>query len=183
MPSSAGLRTSALIARVGMASTALRLALHALVESRHIYTFGRPPPPLLSLPSRRCSRCCEERWTVDTEIRHGEWHRRIGRRLGQMTVRRSSAPDRIGKLVIEHIKDGCARILANDLVRDPELLTPFRMYMDRRGDDLSRCRYHYASTSPSTVSDAGNGSERRELALMIPRREFSSKHGSRRDRR
>jgi len=108
-----------LIARVGIGLDSVALAT---ARSRGIavtYTPSAPSPAVAELALAQMLALLRRTATVDTEIRHGEWHRRIGRRLGRMTVGVIGA-GRIGKLVIEHIKGWSARILANDLVRDPE---------------------------------------------------------------
>jgi D-3-phosphoglycerate dehydrogenase len=56
---------------------------------------------------------------VDREIRRSVWRRRIGRRLGLMTVGVIGV-GRIGRLVINHLKGWSPRILANDLNVDAE---------------------------------------------------------------
>ncbi len=108
-----------LIARVGIGLDSVALAT---ARSRGIavtYTPSAPSPAVAELAVAQMLALLRRTVTVDTEIRHGEWHRRIGRRLGRMTVGVIGA-GRIGRLVIEHVKGWSARILANDLVRDPE---------------------------------------------------------------
>jgi D-3-phosphoglycerate dehydrogenase / 2-oxoglutarate reductase len=108
-----------LIARVGIGLDSVALGS---ARSRGIavtYTPSAPSPAVAELAIAQMLALLRRTVTVDTEIRHGEWHRRIGRRLGRMTVGVIGA-GRIGRLVIEHVKGWSARILANDLVRDPE---------------------------------------------------------------
>ena len=108
-----------LIARVGIGLDSVALAA---ARSRGIavtYTPSAPSPAVAELAVAQMLALLRRTVTVDKEIRHAAWHRRIGRRLGLMTVGVIGV-GRIGRLVIEHVKGWSARILANDLVRDPE---------------------------------------------------------------
>jgi D-3-phosphoglycerate dehydrogenase len=108
-----------LIARVGIGldSVALQAA-----RSRGIavtYTPSAPSPAVAELAIGQMLALLRQTFTVDHEIRDGIWRRRIGRRLGLMTVGIIGV-GRIGRLVIGHIRNWSPRILANDLKRDPE---------------------------------------------------------------
>ena len=108
-----------LIARVGIGldSVALQAA-----RSRGIaitYTPSAPSPAVAELAVGQMLALLRKTLAVDHEIRDGIWRRRIGRRLGLMTVGIIGV-GRIGKLVIGHIQNLSPRILAHDLKRDPE---------------------------------------------------------------
>jgi D-3-phosphoglycerate dehydrogenase len=108
-----------LIARVGIGldSVALRAA-----RSRGIavtYTPSAPSPAVAELAMAQMLALLRKTQSVNREIRDGAWHRRIGRRLGLMTVGIIGV-GRIGKLIIGHLRNWSPRILANDLIRDSE---------------------------------------------------------------
>src|SRR5262245_11711497 len=108
-----------LIARVGIGldSVALRAA-----RSRGImvtYTPSAQSPAVAELTVGQMLALLRRTPTVDREMRRGIWQRRIGRRLGLMTVGIIGV-GRIGRLVIEHLKGWSPRILANDLKPDAE---------------------------------------------------------------
>jgi D-3-phosphoglycerate dehydrogenase len=108
-----------LIARVGIGldSVALRAARRRGIAVT--YTPSAPSPAVAELTVGQMLALLRKTAAVDREIREGRWHRRIGRRLGLMTVGIIGV-GRIGRLVIGHIKNWSPRILANDLKRDLE---------------------------------------------------------------
>ena len=108
-----------LIAHVGIGLD--NIALSA-ARSRGIavtYTPAAPSPAVAELAVGQMLSLLRRTFTADREIRNGVWHRRIGRRLGLMTVGIIGA-GRIGRLVIGHLQGWSPRILANDLAIDPE---------------------------------------------------------------
>jgi len=108
-----------LIARVGIGldSVALRAARNRGIAVT--YTPSAPSPGVAELAVAQMLALLRKTVTVDDEIREGIWRRRIGRRLGLMTVGIIGV-GRIGRLVIGHIKNWSPRILANDLKQDPD---------------------------------------------------------------
>jgi D-3-phosphoglycerate dehydrogenase len=106
-----------LIARVGIGldSVALRAA-----QARGIavtYTPAAPSPAVAELAVAQMLALLRHTATANREIRDGVWKRRIGRRLGLMTVGVIGV-GRIGRRVIQHIKGWSPQILANDLKED-----------------------------------------------------------------
>jgi D-3-phosphoglycerate dehydrogenase len=106
-----------LIARVGIGldSVALRAA-----QARGIavtYTPAAPSPAVAELAVAQMLALLRQTPTANREIREGIWKRRIGRRLGLMTVGVIGV-GRIGRRVIQHIKGWSPQILANDLKED-----------------------------------------------------------------
>jgi D-3-phosphoglycerate dehydrogenase len=106
-----------LIARVGIGldSVALRAA-----QARGIavtYTPEAPSPAVAELAVAQMLALLRHTATANREIREGIWKRRIGRRLGLMTVGVIGV-GRIGRRVIQHIKGWSPQILANDLKED-----------------------------------------------------------------
>jgi D-3-phosphoglycerate dehydrogenase len=106
-----------LIARVGIGldSVALRAA-----QARGIavtYTPAAPSPAVAELAVAQMLALLRHTATANHEIREGIWKRRIGRRLGLMTVGVIGV-GRIGRRVIQHIKGWSPQILAHDLKED-----------------------------------------------------------------
>jgi D-3-phosphoglycerate dehydrogenase len=109
-----------LIARVGIGldSVDLRAA-----RSRNIlvtYTPSAPSPAVAELALAQMLALLRKTTLVDREMRHGTWHRHIGRRLGLMTVGIIGV-GRIGRLLLKHLQGWSPRILVNDLLVDQEL--------------------------------------------------------------
>jgi D-3-phosphoglycerate dehydrogenase / 2-oxoglutarate reductase len=108
-----------LIARVGIGLDSVALGA---ARSRGIavtYTPSAQSPAVAELTVGQMLALLRRTFTVDREMRRGVWQRRIGRRLGLMTVGVIGA-GRIGRLVIEHLKGWSPRVLANDLKPDAE---------------------------------------------------------------
>jgi D-3-phosphoglycerate dehydrogenase len=106
-----------LIARVGIGldSVALRGA-----RSRGIavtYTPAAPSPAVAELAVGQMLALLRQTPTANREIREGIWRRRIGRRLGLMTVGVVGV-GRIGRRVIKHLKGWSPQILAHDIRED-----------------------------------------------------------------
>jgi D-3-phosphoglycerate dehydrogenase len=108
-----------LIARVGIGLDSVALRAARSLGIAVTYTPSAPSPAVAELAIAQMLALLRKTPTVDREIRDGAWHRRIGRRLGLMTVGIIGV-GRIGKLVIGHIRNWSPRILANDLIRDSE---------------------------------------------------------------
>jgi len=109
-----------LIARVGIGldSVALRAA-----RARNIavtYTPAAPSPAVAELAIGQMLALLRGTATANREVRQGIWKRRIGRRLGLMTVGVIGV-GRIGRLVIQRLQGWSPRILAHDLVEDTNL--------------------------------------------------------------
>lgn len=106
-----------LIARVGIGldSVALRAA-----RTRGIavtYTPAAPSPAVAELAVGQMLALLRHTPAANREIREGIWRRRIGRRLGLMTVGVIGV-GRIGRRVIQHLKGWSPQILANDIRED-----------------------------------------------------------------
>jgi D-3-phosphoglycerate dehydrogenase len=106
-----------LIARVGIGldSVALRAA-----RARGIavtYTPAAPSPAVAELAVGQMLALLRQTPTANQEIREGIWKRRIGRRLGLMTVGVIGV-GRIGRRVIQHLKGWSPQILAHDIRED-----------------------------------------------------------------
>jgi D-3-phosphoglycerate dehydrogenase len=106
-----------LIARVGIGldSVALRAA-----RARGIavtYTPAAPSPAVAELAVGQMLALLRQTPLADREIRAGLWRRRIGRRLGLMTVGVIGV-GRIGRRVIQHLKGWSPQILAHDIRED-----------------------------------------------------------------
>lgn len=109
-----------LIARVGIGLDSVALEAARRRGILVTYTPSAPSPAVAELAVGQMLSLLRGTVSVDREIRNGIWHRRIGRRLGLMTVGVIGV-GRIGRLVIDHINGWCARILANDINRDSKL--------------------------------------------------------------
>jgi D-3-phosphoglycerate dehydrogenase len=108
-----------LIARVGIGldSVALRAA-----RTRGIavtYTPSAPSPAVAELAIGQMLALLRHTPAANQEIREGIWRRRIGRRLGLMTVGVIGV-GRIGRRVIQHLKGWSPQILANDIREDTD---------------------------------------------------------------
>ena len=108
-----------LIARVGIGLDSVALDAARARGIAVTYTPSAPSPAVAELTVGQMLAVLRRTVPVDNEIRRGEWHRRIGRRLGLMTVGVIGV-GRIGRLVIGHIQSWGARILANDFKQDAE---------------------------------------------------------------
>jgi D-3-phosphoglycerate dehydrogenase / 2-oxoglutarate reductase len=109
-----------LIARVGIGLDSVDLGA---ARSRGIavtYTPSAPSTAVAELAIGQMLALLRRTFIADREIRSGVWHRRIGRRLGLVTVGVIGV-GRIGRLLIHHLKNWSPRILANDLKTDAEL--------------------------------------------------------------
>jgi len=106
-----------LIARVGIGldSVALRAA-----QARGIavtYTPAAPSPAVAELAVGQMLTLLRQTAIANQELRAGIWRRRIGRRLGLMTVGVIGV-GRIGRRVIQHLSGWSPQILAHDLRED-----------------------------------------------------------------
>jgi len=108
-----------LIAHVGIGLDNIALAAARLRGIAVTYTPAAPSPAVAELTVGQMLALLRRTVTADREMRHGVWKRRIGRRLGLMTVGIIGV-GRIGRLVIGHLQGWSPRILANDLIPDPE---------------------------------------------------------------
>jgi len=106
-----------LIARVGIGLDSVALQAARRRGIAITYTPSAPSPAVAELTIGQMLALLRKTVLVDREIRGGEWNRRIGRRLGLMTVGIIGV-GRIGRLVIGHLKGWSPRILANDLKPD-----------------------------------------------------------------
>ena len=106
-----------LIARVGIGldSVALRAARKRGIAVT--YTPAAPSPAVAELAVGQMLALLRQTPTANREIREGIWRRRIGRRLGLMTVGVIGV-GRIGRRVIQHLKGWSPQILANDIRED-----------------------------------------------------------------
>ena len=106
-----------LIARVGIGldSVALRAAKARGIQIT--YTPAAPSPGVAELTVGQMLALLRQTPMADREIRQGGWKRRIGRRLGLMTVGVIGV-GRIGRRVIQHLKGWSPQILAHDLRED-----------------------------------------------------------------
>jgi D-3-phosphoglycerate dehydrogenase len=154
-----------LIARVGIGLDSVALRAARKRDIAVTYTPSAPSPAVAELAVAQMLALLRKTMTADREIREGVWRRRIGRRLGQMTVGIIGV-GRIGRLVIGHLQGWSPRILANDLRRDLDF------------SRLSRCVWTDADTIyrdadiislhvPLTDRTRGMVGER-ELAMMKP---------------
>lgn len=108
-----------LIARVGIGLDSVSLSAARSREIAVTYTPSAPSPAVAELAVGQMLALLRKTVSVDREIRDGIWRRRIGRRLGLMTVGIIGV-GRIGRLVINHIKGWSPRILVNDLRPDED---------------------------------------------------------------
>ena len=108
-----------LIARVGIGLDSVALNVARSLGIAVTYTPSAPSPGVAELTIGQMLALLRRTVTADSEIRRGVWQRRIGRRLGLMTVGVIGV-GRIGRLVIEHLRGWGTRVLANDLKRDLE---------------------------------------------------------------
>lgn len=108
-----------LIARVGIGLDSVALNAARARGIAVTYTPSAPSPGVAELTIGQMLALLRKTIAADSEIRRGVWHRRIGRRLGAVTVGVIGV-GRIGRLVIERLQGWAARILANDLQRDAE---------------------------------------------------------------
>ena len=111
-----------LIARVGIGLDSVALTAARSLGIAVTYTPSAPSAAVAELAIGQMLALLRHTMRVDGEIRRSVWRRRIGRRLGLMTVGVIGV-GRIGRLVINHLKGWSPCILANDLKVDPEFST------------------------------------------------------------
>jgi D-3-phosphoglycerate dehydrogenase len=111
-----------MIARVGIGLDSVDLRAARARGIAVTYTPSAPSPAVAELVIGQMLASLRHTLTADREIREGGWRRRIGRRLGLMTVGIIGV-GRIGRLVIERLQGWSPRILANDLHRDEDFAT------------------------------------------------------------
>src|SRR5215831_19048133 len=78
------------------------------------YTPSAPSPAVSELAIGQMLALVRETPAADRDIRNGKWNRRIGRRLGLLTVGVIGV-GRVGRLVIQQLQAWRPRVLANDL--------------------------------------------------------------------
>src|SRR5215471_6283332 len=108
-----------LIAHTGIGLDNIPLAA---VRARGIavtYTPSAPSPAVAELTIGQILALLRKTPDADRGMREGIWDRRIGRRLGQLTVGVIGV-GRVGRLVIQRLQGWSPRILANDLIVDHE---------------------------------------------------------------
>src|SRR5262249_50260831 len=106
-----------LIAHTGIGLDNIPLAA---VRARRIaitYTPSAPSPAVAELTIGQILALLRKTPDADRGMREGIWDRRIGRRLGQLTVGVIGV-GRVGRLVIQRLQGWSPRILANDLIVD-----------------------------------------------------------------
>jgi D-3-phosphoglycerate dehydrogenase len=109
-----------LIARVGIGLDSVDLVAARARGIAVTYTPTAPSPAVAELTIGQMLASLRHTFAADRDIREGGWRRRIGRRLGLMTVGIIGV-GRIGRLVIERLQNWSPRILANDLKPDASL--------------------------------------------------------------
>lgn len=108
-----------LIARVGIGLDSVALRASRARGIAVTYTPSAPSPAVAELTIGQMLALLRETHAANREVREGVWKRRIGRRLGLMTVGVIGV-GRIGRLVIRHLHGWGARVLAHDLVEDDD---------------------------------------------------------------
>lgn len=106
-----------LIARVGIGLDSVALRASRAKGIVATYTPSAPSPAVAELAIGQMLALLRQTHAANREVREGVWKRRIGRRLGLMTVGVVGV-GRIGRLVIRHLHGWGTRILAHDLVED-----------------------------------------------------------------
>ena len=106
-----------LIARVGIGLDSVALGAARDRGIAVTYTPAAPSAGVAELTIAQMLALLRHTHTANKEIREGGWKRRIGRRLGLMTVGVIGV-GRIGRLVIQHLSGWSPRILACDLEQD-----------------------------------------------------------------
>lgn len=106
-----------LIARVGIGLDSVALRAAQFRKIAVTYTPAAPSPAVAELAVGQMLALLRQTAIADREIRQGAWKRRIGRRLGLMTVGVIGV-GRIGRRVIQHLKGWSPQILAHDLHED-----------------------------------------------------------------
>ena len=153
------------IARVGIGLDSVDLSAARRRGIAVTYTPSAPSSAVAELTIAQMLASLRKTVRADREIRGGAWRRRIGRRLGLMTVGIIGV-GRIGRRVIQHLSGWSPRILANDLRQDAEFSRLFGcVWSDvetiyREADIIS---LHV----PLTRKTRGMVGER-ELAMMKP---------------
>jgi D-3-phosphoglycerate dehydrogenase / 2-oxoglutarate reductase len=106
-----------LIARVGIGLDSVALNAARTRGIAVTYTPSAPSPAVAELAVAQMLALLRQTPAANREIREGVWRRRIGRRLGLMTVGVIGV-GRIGRRVIQHLKGWSPQILAHDLKED-----------------------------------------------------------------
>src|SRR5215510_12978399 len=108
-----------LIAHTGIGLDNIPLAAARARGIAVTYTPSAPSPAVAELTIGQMLALLRKTATPDRGMRGGFWNRRIGRRLGLLTVGIIGV-GRVGHLVIRHLQNWSPRILANDLNADHE---------------------------------------------------------------
>src|SRR5262245_51895697 len=108
-----------LIAHTGIGLDNIPLAAARARGIAVTYTPSAPSPAVAELTIGQMLALLRETPQADRGMRSGFWNRRIGRRLGLLTVGIIGV-GRVGRLVIRHLQNWSPRILANDLNADHE---------------------------------------------------------------
>jgi D-3-phosphoglycerate dehydrogenase / 2-oxoglutarate reductase len=106
-----------LIARVGIGLDSVALRAAKVRGIAVTYTPAAPSPAVAELTVAQMLALLRQTPSADREIREGIWRRRIGRRLGLMTVGVIGV-GRIGRRVIQLLKGWSPQILAHDIRED-----------------------------------------------------------------
>ncbi len=108
-----------LIARVGVGLDNVDLAAARRRGIQVAYTPDAPSPAVAEMTVGLMLALLRHIPHADRDLRRGEWQRRMGRRLAELTVGIVGV-GRIGQRVIHHLRGGFpeTRLLANDLVPD-----------------------------------------------------------------
>jgi len=108
-----------LIAHTGIGLDNIPLAAARARGIAVTYTPSAPSPAVAELTIGQMLALLRKTATADRGMRSGFWNRRIGRRLGLLTVGIIGV-GRVGRLVIRRLQNWSPRILANDLNADHE---------------------------------------------------------------
>ncbi len=108
-----------LIARVGIGLDSIALRAARTRGIAITYTPSAPSPAVAELAIGQMLALLRQTSTSNREIREGVWRRRIGRRLGLMTVGVIGV-GRIGRRVVQHLKGWSPQILVHDIHEDLE---------------------------------------------------------------
>jgi D-3-phosphoglycerate dehydrogenase len=108
-----------LISRVGIGLDSVDLQAARARDILVSYTPDAPAPAVAEMTMGLILSLLRSLAQADRGMRGGVWHRFVGRRLSELTVGVVGV-GRVGKLVIQHLQGFAPRILANDLVPDPE---------------------------------------------------------------
>jgi D-3-phosphoglycerate dehydrogenase / 2-oxoglutarate reductase len=108
-----------LIAHTGIGLDNIPLAALRARGIAVTYTPSAPSPAVAELVIGQTLALLRQTSQADRGMRHGVWSRRIGRRLGLLTVGVIGV-GRVGRLVIHHLQGWSPRILINDIKIDNE---------------------------------------------------------------